>query len=140
MGPFGKTSSDIGNCRKTRNNRKRYKQCRENIKRKIDCKVIEKRIQQYLDNELSPYEMQVFLDHVKECPDCKEELTIRYMISEGLTKAEENNEYDLLHGLEEKMKSSYKKIRNYDIGVFLVSFMILATLGFVILAIIFAIL
>jgi len=107
---------------------------------KIDCKVIEKRIQQYLDNELSPYEMQVFLDHVKECPDCKEELTIRYMISEGLTKAEEKNEYDLLHGLEEKMKASYKKIRNYDIGVFLVSFMILATIGFVVLAIIFAIL
>ena len=107
---------------------------------KISCKIIEKRIQQYLNNELSPYEMQVFLDHIKECPDCKEELTIRYMISEGLMKAEQNNEYDLLHGLEDKMASSYKKIRNYDIGVFLVSFMILATLGFVVLAIIFAIL
>ena len=108
--------------------------------KKIDCKVIEKRIQHYLDNKLSPYEMQVFLDHIKVCPDCKEELTIRYMISEGLMKAEQNNQYDLLHGLEEKMASSYKKIRNYDIGVFLVSFMILATLGFVVLAIIFAIL
>ena len=107
---------------------------------KIDCKVIEKRIQQYLDNELSPYEMQVFLDHVKECPDCKEELTISYMVSEGLNKAEQNNEYNLLHGLEEKMQASYRKIRNYDIGVFLVSFMIFSTLGFVVLAIIFAIL
>ena len=108
--------------------------------KKIDCKVIEKRIQHYLDNKLSPYEMQVFLDHIKECPDCKEELTIRYMVSEGLTKAEQDNEYNLLHGLEEKMQGSYRKIRNYDIGVFLVSFMILATLGFVVLAIIFAIL
>ena len=107
---------------------------------KIDCKIIEKKIPQYLNNELSPYEMQVFLDHVKECPDCKEELTIRYMVSEGLTKAEQDNEYNLLHGLEEKMQSSYKKIRNYDIGVFLVSFMIIATLGFVVLAMIFAIL
>lgn len=106
----------------------------------IDCKIIEKKIQQYLDNELSPYEMQVFLDHIKECPDCKEELTIRYMVSEGLIKAEQDNEYDLLHGLEEKMQGSYKKIRNYDIGVFLVSFVILATLGFVVLSIIFAIL
>ena len=107
---------------------------------KLDCKSIEKKIPQYLNNELSPYEMQFFLDHIKECADCKEELTIRYMVSEGLTKAEENNEYNLLHGLEEKIKGSYKKIRNYDIGVFLVSFMILATLGFVVLAIIFAIL
>ena len=103
---------------------------------KIDCKIIEKKIPLYLNNELSPYEMQAFLDHIKECPDCKEELTIRYMVSEGLTKAEENNEYNLLHGLEEKMASSYRKIRNYDIGIFLVSFMILATLGFVVLAII----
>lgn len=105
----------------------------------IDCKVVEKKIQQYLDNDLSPYEMRVFLDHIKDCPDCKEELTIRYMISEGLIKAEQNNEYNLLHGLEEKMAASYKKIRNYDIAVFLVSFLVFVTIGFVALAIIFAI-
>ena len=105
----------------------------------IDCKIIEKKIPKYLNDELSPYEMQAFLDHVKECKDCKEELTIRYMVSEGLTKAEQNNEYNLLHGLEEKIKGSYRKIRNYDIGVFMVSFITLATLGFVVLAILSAI-
>lgn len=107
---------------------------------KIDCKIIEKEIPQYLNNELSAGEMRMFLEHIENCPDCKEELTIRYMVSEGLDKAELNNQYNLLLGLEDKMKASYKKIRNYDIGVFFVSFLVFVTVGFVILAIFFAIL
>ena len=106
---------------------------------KLDCKTIEKKIPQYLNDELSATELRSFLEHINECADCKEELTIRYMVSEGLDKAEINNEYNLLKGLEEKIKGSYKRIRNYDIGVFFVSFLIFLTVGFVILAIVFAI-
>ena len=77
---------------------------------KKECEIVRDILPLYVDGVCSDASREIIVDHLKECPDCKEELTIRYMISEGLTKAEENNEYDLLHGLEEKMKSSYKKL------------------------------
>lgn len=96
---------------------------RKNDKKVVDCKKIEKRIPLYLSDKLSVYETLAFLNHIKECPSCKEELTIQYMVSEGLNKAEEENNYDLYKGLDLKINESYKKIKNHDLTYLLVSFL-----------------
>lgn len=87
-------------------------------KRNVDCKKIEKLIPVYLNNKLSPYEMLALLNHIQECKSCKEELTIQYMVSEGLDRAESEDNYDLLTGLEERIRESYEQIRAHEFVYF----------------------
>lgn len=104
-------------------------------KRFVDCKKMEKLIPAYLDNKLSAYEMLALLNHVKECKNCKEELTIRYMVSDGLTRAEEDDDYYLLKGLEERIDDSYKQIRAHDFVYFGFSFAVISIVCIIIMAI-----
>ena len=100
--------------------------------RKVDCKKIERMIPRYLENKLSVYEMQAMLDHMRECKNCKEELTIQYMVSEGLNKAEIENDYNLLQSLENKIIDSYKQIKSHDFLYFGFVFCIIAIVCLVI--------
>lgn len=82
---------------------------------KTDCKKIEKMIPKYLTNKLTTYEMLPFLEHVKNCPECREEVTIQYMVTEGLSRAEIDNDYDLLAGFNARINESYKQIKAHDV-------------------------
>lgn len=110
---------------------------KKKAKRKVDCKKIEKRIPLYLADKLSVYETLGFLNHISECPSCKEELTIQYMVSEGIDKAEKYNEYNLLGGLQEKIALSYGRIKKHDIMYFLSTIFVFAAIGLFVAAVIF---
>lgn len=84
-------------------------------KKKTDCKTIEKIIPDFIDDKLPVSRLIMLLDHVKECPECREELTIQYMVSEGLQRAEKENDYNLLAGLEAKINDGYAKIKGHDV-------------------------
>lgn len=104
------------------------------IKKKVDCKKIEKMIPLYLDDKLKAYETLALLEHLKICPECKEELTIQYMVSEGLNRAEIENDYNLLEGLSEKIAESYKKIKAHDVVSFGFTFCLIASFCLVAIA------
>ncbi len=106
-------------------------------KNKVDCKKIEKLIPLYLDNKLSSYEMLALLNHVEECKNCKEELTIQYMVNEGIKRAEEQNDYNLLNGLDEKILASRKQIRAHDFVYFAFVLCMLAIVCIIIAAVLF---
>lgn len=44
----------------------------------MECKEVQKRYIPFIDDRLSIRELQEFLQHMKECPDCKEEYDIYY--------------------------------------------------------------
>lgn len=96
-------------------------------KKEVDCKKIEKMIPLYLEDKLKAYEMLTLLEHIKTCSECKEELTIQYMVSEGLTRAEIENNYNLLEGLSAKISESYKKIKAHDVVSFGFTFCLIAS-------------
>lgn len=79
----------------------------------MDCKSIEKLIPKYIKNECSPKEEAMFLAHIKECPECKEELTIAFLLAEGLNRLESGESFDLNAELEKRLKekSAGKKAR-----------------------------
>lgn len=110
---------------------------KKKIVRRVDCKKIEKRIPLYLGDTLPVYETLAFLNHINSCPSCKEELTIQYMVSEGIKKAEEYNEYNLLKGLDEKIALSYRMIKRHDLMYFLSALFICSAIGLFVAAIIF---
>lgn len=77
----------------------------------LKCKDYEKMIKDYIDDALDEDDVLDFLSHVENCPSCKEELTIQFMVSQGLYKLEENGTFDLNRELSEKIAGSYKAIR-----------------------------
>ena len=53
----------------------------------MTCMEAEKMVVPYMKDELSPTELEDFLDHIKTCENCREELEIHYMVDVGLKKS-----------------------------------------------------
>ncbi len=74
----------------------------------MDCKQIQRRIPSFLKEELKSRELVRFLEHMDTCEECKEELTIQYLSSEGISRLEEGKTFDLDRELKEYMLQSEK--------------------------------
>lgn len=87
----------------------------------INCKKIQKMITAFDHGQLSAKEEELFLKHLDNCDDCKEEFEIYYIIAYGLSDEEEINiadkqyrellnRYDFKGLVELKLKNSKKKL------------------------------
>lgn len=47
----------------------------------MECSVAEGMVSRYINNTLSPEELERFLDHVEGCPSCQEELETYYIVN-----------------------------------------------------------
>ena len=75
----------------------------------MDCKSIEKMIPKFIKGECSGKEEEAFLVHIRQCPDCKEELTIQLLLEEGLNRLESGDSFDLNAELEKRLHAAKKK-------------------------------
>ena len=53
----------------------------------MTCKETEKMIPLFLKDELETEELREFMEHIESCEDCKEELTIQFLVTEGDRKS-----------------------------------------------------
>ena len=77
----------------------------------MDCKQIQRMIPAFLKEELKSRELMRFLEHMDTCEECKEELTIQYLSSEGILRLEEGKTFDLDRELQEYMEQAERGIR-----------------------------
>jgi len=77
----------------------------------MSCKETEKMISAFLSKKLDTKELEQFLLHVKNCPNCMEELTIQYLVMTGAAILEEGNSFDLRKELEETLERAWYKVR-----------------------------
>ena len=82
----------------------------------MDCKEVQRNITAFLDEELDGRSAERFLNHIEECPECREELSIQYLVKEGMVRLEEGGSFDLGKDLKELISESYKKIKNQRIA------------------------
>lgn len=86
-----------------------------------DCKTIQKMIVPFEMDKLSLKEEEMFIHHLENCEDCKEEFEIHYIISYGLSDDEEAlniqpqyrqllTSYDFKGLVDLKIRNSEKKI------------------------------
>lgn len=75
----------------------------------------------FLQDELSGKELEDFIEHIEGCPECKEELSIQFLVSEGLERLEAGNNFNLQKALENKLANAWHqvKIRRGLIGTLL---------------------
>lgn len=58
----------------------------------MNCGDTIKCMERFVDHELSPREMEAFLDHVAECPECYEELETYYTVAVTLHYLDRNED------------------------------------------------
>lgn len=80
----------------------------------MDCKEFEKRIPDFIKRKMDYITLKEFADHIEKCSACKEELTIQFLIDEGLVRLEEGSAFDLNSELRIRMNEAEKKIRRND--------------------------
>ncbi len=78
----------------------------------MDCKETRKNIYKFIEDELDSKDLQRFVKHVTECEECREELAIQYLVTEGMLHLEKESTFDLQSQLEKKMESARRKIRS----------------------------
>ena len=101
----------------------------------MTCVEAEKMVVPYMKDELSPTELEDFLDHIHTCENCREELEIHYMVDVGLKKLDEaDGTYDIVGDLKRKLESSEAVLRRFftfQVARYAVStLMALALVGF----------
>ena len=55
----------------------------------MNCQETQRLVMPYIQDELTPEELEGFLEHVEACPDCREELEIYFTVALGLRQLEE---------------------------------------------------
>lgn len=79
----------------------------------MTCKDAEKMIPIFIRNELNYAELEQFMDHIDECPNCREELSIQYLVTEGMVRLEEGSAFDLGKELDNLTQGSRTKIKRH---------------------------
>lgn len=83
----------------------------------ITCKQVENLVTPYINGELSDDQLEEFLEHLEDCPHCRDELETYYIVDVGLKQLDtESAIYDIKGNLELAIETSkqwlyYKKIR-----------------------------
>ena len=77
----------------------------------MECKEVIKMIPDFLDNELSGKELRAFLKHIEECKECREELSIQFLVLEGMARLEEWNTFDLQNEFDKMMEDAKRRMQ-----------------------------
>lgn len=95
----------------------------------MDCKEFEKKIPAFLQKNMDYESMEEFHTHMSECENCKEELSIQFLVSEGIKHLENGDAFNLDEELSGRIEASRRS--HYRRGVVLNSFQwILTTILF----------
>ncbi|MBO5114050.1 MAG: zf-HC2 domain-containing protein [Lachnospiraceae bacterium] len=72
----------------------------------MDCKEIEKMIPAFLEDGLDTEDLHDFIAHIEKCRECKEELSIQFLVSEGMIRLETGNVFDLQNELAARIENA----------------------------------
>ena len=51
------------------------------------------------------------MEHIENCDECKEELSIQFLVSEGMSRLENGNVFDLKSELDDKMNVAGQRLQ-----------------------------
>lgn len=77
----------------------------------MNCKEFEKEIPCFIHDNLEERLLPDFVDHVKHCKDCEEELAIQYLTTEGLIRLEKGASFSLDKELSLKIGKASRMVR-----------------------------
>lgn len=72
----------------------------------MNCKEVEKLIPLFLEDDLDTEDLHDFMEHIEKCSECKEELSIQFLVSEGMARLETGNVFDLQNELTVRIENA----------------------------------
>ena len=71
----------------------------------------------YIEEQLGDHDLRRFVDHIKECPECREELETYYIVYKGLMQLDEKEELpmNIIEALNEDLDISNLHLRNMSL-------------------------
>lgn len=84
---------------------------------KLTCKEAAKMVIPYIEGQMCDRDLRLFVSHIKECPDCREELETYYIVYKGLMQLDENEELpmNMIEALNEDLAISGHHLRNMSL-------------------------
>ena len=76
----------------------------------MDCKKFERLIPDYILDKLDYQSLNRFSEHMAHCENCKEELVIQFLVTEGIQRLEYGNVFDLQGELSERLEETRKRV------------------------------
>ena len=61
----------------------------------MDCRIAEEMVSKYINHTLPLNDLEDFLEHYDECRECRDELSIQYLIHTGLARLETGEVFNL---------------------------------------------
>lgn len=61
----------------------------------LDCKECEKLIPDFLADKLDSETAENFIAHIESCQECMEEVSIQFLITEGMNRLEQGDTFEL---------------------------------------------
>ncbi len=80
------------------------------MEKNMKCANCEKLIPDFINQKMNYQTLKRFCDHILNCPDCREELTIQFLVTEGMTRLEEGDAFDLNRELSRRMAEARKRL------------------------------
>lgn len=72
----------------------------------MTCKEAEKMIPQFLEDDLDTEDLREFMEHIEKCSECEEELSIQFLVEEGMARLETGSVFDLQNELKAQMENA----------------------------------
>ncbi|MGN0376272.1 MAG: anti-sigma factor family protein [Suilimivivens sp.] len=80
----------------------------------MTCKEVEKLIPLFLEDDLDTEDLHEFMEHIEKCDECKEELSIQFLVSEGMARLETGNVFDLQNELKTQMVNAEHALKTRE--------------------------
>lgn len=77
----------------------------------MNCKDADKLIPLFLDDDLDNGNLADFLNHIDNCDECREELTIQFLVKEGMQRLESGNTFNLKQDLDNLLRDARKRLK-----------------------------
>ncbi len=83
----------------------------EKQKDTLKCVQVTKIIPEFIHGELRYKDLERFVEHIQECDNCREELSIQFLVHIGLLNLEEGDTFDLQEELDIALEDAYRRVK-----------------------------
>ena len=79
----------------------------------MDCRTAQQKIMAYIQRQLNDRELEDFIEHIRNCPTCSEELEVYFTIYYALEKLDQDEQgsYNMQELLEKDLEQAKRKVQ-----------------------------
>ncbi len=82
-------------------------------KEELKCTQVTKMIPDFINRKMHHRELEHFMTHIRECENCREELSIQFLVNVGLSSLEAGNTFDLQEELDTALQEAHRRVQLY---------------------------